>query len=106
MFAGPHKLIQKRRDKLLDYDNCKERAERLKDKRVQEELQAARNNYEALNAQLLDELPKFHSAAEDLFTSCVRSFAQAQRDFVSLTLGELTPLLQVRTLFHHNLHNS
>lgn len=105
MFAGPHKLIQKRRDKLLDYDNCKERAERLKDKRVQEELQAARNNYEALNAQLLDELPKFHHAAEDLFTSCVRGFAQAQRDFVSLTLGELTPLLQVRTLFHHNLHH-
>ncbi|XP_051770373.1 dynamin-binding protein isoform X2 [Ctenopharyngodon idella] len=98
MFAGPHKLIQKRRDKLLDYDNCKERAERLKDKRVQEELQAARNNYEALNAQLLDELPKFHSAAEDLFTSCVRSFAQAQRDFVSLTLGELTPLLKLSGL--------
>ncbi|CAM4710879.1 unnamed protein product [Leuciscus chuanchicus] len=98
MFAGPHKLIQKRRDKLLDYDNCKERAERLKDKRVQEELQAARNNYEALNAQLLDELPKFHNAAEDLFTSCVRGFAQAQRDFVSLTLGELTPLLQLSGL--------
>ncbi|KAK7134900.1 hypothetical protein R3I93_018113 [Phoxinus phoxinus] len=98
MFAGPHKLIQKRRDKLLDYDNCKERAERLKDKRVQEELQAARNNYEALNAQLLDELPKFHHASEDLFTSCVRGFAQAQRDFVSLTLGELTPLLQLSGL--------
>lgn len=98
MFAGPHKLIQKRRDKLLDYDNCKERAERLKDKRVQDELQAARNNYEALNAQLLDELPKFHRAAEDLFTSCVRGFAQAQRDFVSLTLGELTPLLQLSGL--------
>uniref|UniRef100_A0A672LEJ3 Dynamin-binding protein n=1 Tax=Sinocyclocheilus grahami TaxID=75366 RepID=A0A672LEJ3_SINGR len=93
MFAGPHKLIQKRRDKLLDYDNCKERAERLKDKRVQEELQTARNNYEALNAQLLDELPKFHRAAEDLFTSSVRGFTQAQRDFITLTLGELTPLL-------------
>uniref|UniRef100_A0A8C2CU81 Dynamin-binding protein n=1 Tax=Cyprinus carpio TaxID=7962 RepID=A0A8C2CU81_CYPCA len=98
MFAGPHKLIQKRRDKLLDYDNCKERAERLKDKRVQEELQRARNNYEALNAQLLDELPKFHRAAEDLFTSCVRGFTQAQRDFIALTLGELTPLLQLSGL--------
>uniref|UniRef100_A0A672LEJ8 Dynamin-binding protein n=1 Tax=Sinocyclocheilus grahami TaxID=75366 RepID=A0A672LEJ8_SINGR len=98
MFAGPHKLIQKRRDKLLDYDNCKERAERLKDKRVQEELQTARNNYEALNAQLLDELPKFHRAAEDLFTSSVRGFTQAQRDFITLTLGELTPLLQLSSL--------
>ncbi|XP_047464614.1 dynamin-binding protein isoform X4 [Mugil cephalus] len=95
MFAGPHKLIQKRFDKLLDYDNCKERADRLKDRRVQDELQAARNNYEALNAQLLDELPKFHSAAEELFTGCVRAFAQSQKDFMRTTLGELKPLLQV-----------
>lgn len=95
MFAGPHKLIQKRFDKLLDYDNCKERADRLKDRRVQDELQAARNNYEALNAQLLDELPKFHTAAEDLFTGCVTAFAQAQRDFMKTTMGELKPLLQV-----------
>lgn len=69
----------------------------MKDKRVQDELQTARNNYEALNAQLLDELPKFHRAAEDLFTNCVRGFAQAQRDFMFFTLGELSPLLQVRT---------
>ncbi|XP_041818643.1 dynamin-binding protein isoform X3 [Chelmon rostratus] len=95
MFAGPHKLIQKRFDKLLDYDNCKERADRLKDRRVQDELQAARNNYEALNAQLLDELPKFHVAAEELFTGCVRAFSQAQKDFMKTTLGELKPLLQV-----------
>ncbi|XP_041829614.1 dynamin-binding protein isoform X2 [Melanotaenia boesemani] len=94
MFAGPHKLIQKRFDKLLDYDNCKERADRLKDRRIQDELQVTRNNYEALNAQLLDELPKFHSAAEELFTGCVRAFAQAQKDFMKTTLGELRPLLQ------------
>nr|XP_019938762.1 PREDICTED: dynamin-binding protein-like isoform X3 [Paralichthys olivaceus] len=95
MFTGPHKLIQKRFDKLLDYDNCKERADRLKDRRVQEELQVARNNYEALNAQLLDELPKFHIAAEELFTGCVRAFAQAQKNFMKTTLGELKPILQI-----------
>ncbi|KAM9425146.1 LOW QUALITY PROTEIN: dynamin-binding protein [Pholidichthys leucotaenia] len=94
MFAGPHKLIQKRRDKLLDYDNCKERADRFKDRRVHDELQVAKNNYEALNAQLLDELPKFHSVAEELFMGCVRAFAQAQKDFLKTTLGELKPLLQ------------
>ncbi|KAJ8264741.1 hypothetical protein GJAV_G00153450 [Gymnothorax javanicus] len=98
MFTGPHKLIQKRFDKLLDYDSCKERAEKLKDRRAQDELQAARNNYEALNAQLLDELPKFHRAAAELLTGCVRSFAQAQRDFVRLTLGELQPVLQLSGL--------
>ncbi|XP_012710591.2 dynamin-binding protein isoform X3 [Fundulus heteroclitus] len=94
MFAGPHKLIQKRFDKLLDYDNCKERADRLKDRRVRDELQVARNNYEALNAQLLDELKKFNAVAEDLFKGCVRGFAQAQKDFMRMTLGELQPLLQ------------
>uniref|UniRef100_A0A8D0CPJ2 Dynamin-binding protein n=1 Tax=Sander lucioperca TaxID=283035 RepID=A0A8D0CPJ2_SANLU len=99
MFAGPHKLIQKRFDKLLDYDNCKERADRLKDRRVQDELQVARNNYEALNAQLLDELPKFHVAAEELFTGCVRAFAQSQKDFMKTTLGELKPLLQAVSYF-------
>ncbi|XP_039631981.1 dynamin-binding protein isoform X1 [Polypterus senegalus] len=94
MFAGPYKLIQKRFDKLLDYNNCKERAEKMKDKKTLEELQSARNNYEALNAQLLDELPKFHRCAKDLFTNCVRNFAEAQKEFVRLTLGELKPLLQ------------
>ncbi|MEQ2272273.1 hypothetical protein XENORESO_017891, partial [Xenotaenia resolanae] len=94
MFAGPHKLIQKRFDKLLDYDNCKERSDRLKDRRVRDELQVARNNYEALNAQLLDELKKFNGMAEQLFNDCVRAFAQAQKDFMKMTLGELEPLLQ------------
>ncbi|XP_054899188.1 dynamin-binding protein isoform X2 [Poeciliopsis prolifica] len=99
MFAGPHKLIQKRFDKLLDYDNCKERADRLKDRRVRDELQVARNNYEALNAQLLDELRKFNAVAEELFKDCVGAFAQAQRDFMKLTLGELRPLLQFSNKF-------
>nr|XP_033797196.1 dynamin-binding protein isoform X3 [Geotrypetes seraphini] len=93
MFAGPHKLVQKRFDKLLDFHNCTERAEKLKDRRTMEELQSARNNYEALNAQLLDELPKFHQCAKELFANCVRSYAEAHCDFVKLALEELKPLL-------------
>ncbi|GCB79335.1 hypothetical protein scyTo_0018738, partial [Scyliorhinus torazame] len=94
MCAGPHKLIIKRFDKLLDYHNCKERAEKVKDKRTLDELQAAKNNYEALNAQLLDELPKFHKSADELFINSMRSFAEAHREFVGLTLNELQPLSQ------------
>ncbi|XP_075072067.1 dynamin-binding protein isoform X2 [Mixophyes fleayi] len=93
MFAGPHKLVQKRFDKLLDFHNCTERAEKLKDKRTLDELQSARNNYEALNAQLLDELPKFHNYAKELFACCVRGYANAHCDFVKLALEELKPLL-------------
>ncbi|XP_063261613.1 dynamin-binding protein isoform X2 [Prinia subflava] len=95
MFAGPHKLVQKRFDKLLDFHNCTERAEKLKDKRTLEELQSARNNYEALNAQLLDELPQFLRFAKELFASCVRGYAEAHCDFVHLALEELTPLLSL-----------
>ncbi|KFV74609.1 Dynamin-binding protein, partial [Dryobates pubescens] len=95
MFAGPHKLVQKRFDKLLDFHNCTERAEKLKDKRTLEELQSARNNYEALNAQLLDELPKFLRFAKELFANCLRGYAEAHCDFVRLALEELRPLLSV-----------
>uniref|UniRef100_A0A452VD33 Dynamin-binding protein n=1 Tax=Ursus maritimus TaxID=29073 RepID=A0A452VD33_URSMA len=84
MFTGPHKLVQKRFDKLLDFYNCTERAEKLKDKKTLEELQSARNNYEALNAQLLDELPKFHQFAQGLFANCVHGYAEAHCDFVAL----------------------
>ncbi|XP_057258236.1 dynamin-binding protein isoform X2 [Pezoporus wallicus] len=95
MFAGPHKLVQKRFDKLLDFHNCTERAEKLKDKRTLEELQSARNNYEALNAQLLDELPQFLRFAKELFASCVKGYAEAHCDFVRLALEELRPLLSL-----------
>ncbi|XP_045147270.1 dynamin-binding protein isoform X3 [Echinops telfairi] len=92
MFMGPHKLVQKRFDKLLDLYNCTERAEKLKDKKTLEELQSARNNYEALNAQLLDELPKFHQYAQGLFTNCVHGYAEAHSDFVHRALEQLQPL--------------
>ncbi|XP_075790561.1 dynamin-binding protein isoform X3 [Pelodiscus sinensis] len=95
MFSGPHKLVQKRFDKLLDFHNCTERAEKLKDKRTLEELQSARNNYEALNAQLLDELPAFQRCAKELFASCLRGYARAHCHFVHLALGQLRPLLSL-----------
>ncbi|CAO2585585.1 Dynamin-binding protein [Lemmus lemmus] len=92
MFTGPHKLVQKRFDKLLDFYNCTERAEKLKDKKTLEELQSARNNYEALNAQLLDELPKFQQYAQGLFTNCIHGYAEAHCDFVQQALEQLQPL--------------
>ncbi|ELK35656.1 PREDICTED: dynamin-binding protein isoform X2 [Myotis davidii] len=95
MFAGPHKLVQKRFDKLLDFYNCTERAEKLKDKKTLEELQSARNNYEALNAQLLDELPKFHQLAQGLFSNCIHGYAEAHCNFVRQALEQLEPLLSL-----------
>lgn len=95
MFTGPYKLVQKRFDKLLDFYNCTERAEKLKDKKTLEELQSARNNYEALNSQLLDELPKFQQYAQSLFTNCIHGYAEAHCDFVQKALEQLQPLLSL-----------
>ncbi|KAK1886374.1 Rho guanine nucleotide exchange factor 38 [Dissostichus eleginoides] len=52
MFTAPQKLIQKRYDKLLDY------CSRLED-------------YEAINALLVEELERFNKAAYHILTNCV-----------------------------------
>ncbi|RMC13974.1 hypothetical protein DUI87_09058 [Hirundo rustica rustica] len=49
LFPGPQKLIQKRYDKMLDYNSYLQRS-------AGEELDLAKKDYEALNAQLVEEL--------------------------------------------------
>ncbi|KAJ7416960.1 Rho guanine nucleotide exchange factor 38 [Willisornis vidua] len=49
LFSGPQKLIQKRYDKLLDYNSCLQKS-------TGEELDLAKKDYEALNAQIVEEL--------------------------------------------------
>ncbi|KAG8594065.1 hypothetical protein GDO81_001050 [Engystomops pustulosus] len=61
------RTVQKRFCKLLDYHNCTERAE-PKDKDPGRA--ASARNYEALNAQLLDELAQIPHFAKELFPSC------------------------------------
>nr|XP_009289893.1 rho guanine nucleotide exchange factor 38 isoform X2 [Danio rerio] len=65
MFASPQKLIQKRYDKLLDY--CSQ----LDSRSSNEEQGLAKRDYEALNAQLLEELQCFNQAARTILTNCL-----------------------------------
>eukprot|EP00057_Strongylocentrotus_purpuratus_P017174 XP_011671648.1 PREDICTED: dynamin-binding protein isoform X2 [Strongylocentrotus purpuratus] len=161
MFQGPHKLIQKRYDKLLDYDSYINKAEKTKEKdrtkqskhkkkdldsdddeattvgsprrlkekvskeskhkrltdsasedeattvgaprrlkerhprEVKDEKEVARKNYEALNIQLKDELPRLCSMSLALFKSCVISFIEAERDHINSTLKRLYPLIEL-----------
>ncbi|XP_049847527.1 dynamin-binding protein-like isoform X2 [Schistocerca gregaria] len=82
LFEGPSILIQKCNDKFLDYAACSAKAEKYKDSRlVQEELLAAKNNYEALNSHLLDELPTLIRTALDLFLECLTAFVTARKLF-------------------------
>ncbi|KAH3885546.1 hypothetical protein DPMN_009541, partial [Dreissena polymorpha] len=87
LFEGPDMVIQKRYDKLLDYDNLKRKAQ--SDKVFEKPMQTAKQNYEALNAQLLDDLPKMADLATQLFRDCVGSFVRAQREFTDKIVHEM-----------------
>ncbi|XP_059488491.1 dynamin-binding protein-like [Neocloeon triangulifer] len=78
---GPLKLIEKRNDKLADYEALMSKAEKLKDPKTQDDLNLAKHTYEALNSQLLEELPTFCVHAEDIFIECVMSYIVARKIF-------------------------
>nr|XP_023492552.1 rho guanine nucleotide exchange factor 38 isoform X2 [Equus caballus] len=82
LFPGPQKLIQKRYDKLLDCNSHLQRA-------AGAEPGLAKKEYEALNAQLVEELQVFNRAARAILSNCLCSF-------VAL-LGDLT--LAARRLY-------
>ncbi|XP_046826765.1 dynamin-binding protein-like isoform X1 [Vespa crabro] len=77
---GPAILITKRHDKLLDYDAAISKSEKYKDSKiVQDELATAKGNFEALNQQLLEELPILIDAAMKVLVKCINAFANARK---------------------------
>ncbi|BFZ16161.1 hypothetical protein BsWGS_19199 [Bradybaena similaris] len=92
LFSGPTKVIEKRFDKLLDYNYQFGKLENDK------ELQAAKNDYEAMNAQLLDELPKFYNLAFRMLRHCISAFVLARRDFMDQSLKETCSLLELPSI--------
>ncbi|KAM4673574.1 rho guanine nucleotide exchange factor 38 [Amazona ochrocephala] len=79
LFSGPQKLIQKRYDKLLDYNSCLQRS-------TGEELDLAKKDYEALNAQLVEELQVFNRAAKKIVLNCLQCFITLLRNIMSAAL--------------------
>ncbi|GFO19681.1 dynamin-binding protein-like [Plakobranchus ocellatus] len=65
---------------------------------VNMELQSARNDYEAMNAQLMDELPKFHNLACGMLRNCVSAYVLARRDFMDQSLKESCCLLELPSI--------
>lgn len=84
MFASPQKLIQKRYDKLLDY--CSQ----LDSRSSKEEQGLAKKDYEALNAQLLEELRFFNQAVRTVLTNCLIFIAK----FIRELMDEAQPPVQ------------
>ncbi|XP_075400971.1 rho guanine nucleotide exchange factor 38 [Tenrec ecaudatus] len=90
-FAGPQKLIQKRYDKLLDYNSYLQRA-------VGDESDLAKKEYEALNAQLVEELQVFNRAARRILLDCLRSFLSLLRDLMLAAQCAYSEVVQVPRL--------
>ncbi|KAH0615897.1 hypothetical protein JD844_026514 [Phrynosoma platyrhinos] len=72
-------LIQKRYDKLLDYNSCHPKV-------PGDERDLARREYEALNAQLVEELQIFNRAAKRIVTNCLCCLITLLRDRMSSSL--------------------
>ncbi|XP_066088560.1 rho guanine nucleotide exchange factor 38 [Saccopteryx bilineata] len=75
LFPGPHKLIQKRYDKLLDYNSYRQQA-------AGDPSDLAKKEYEALNAQLVEELQVFNQAARKILLNCLYRFVTLLRDLM------------------------
>ncbi len=81
----PNKLIVKRHDKLLDYEcarlNYAKTREKTLLKAVQENVYDAQKNYEALNNQLLEELPNLIVISSSMLEKCFRLYLAMVKDF-------------------------
>ncbi|XP_011872421.1 PREDICTED: dynamin-binding protein-like [Vollenhovia emeryi] len=115
LLEGPAVLVAKRHDKLLDYDAAISKSEKSKESKiVQEELFTAKSNYEALNQQLLEELPILLDATANILVNCINAFAGARKLLSGkitkqyLTLCETSPHLSSQDVLesffvNHNL---
>lgn len=99
LFQGPQRLIQKRNDKCLDYDSWSNKIDKIKDreklKTAKEELELAKKNYEALNTQLLEEIPGFTQKCMSLVVDCLKNFTLAHNRFYHQIQQEYQQLLQL-----------
>lgn len=91
LFPGPQKLIQKRYDKLLDYNSSLRRS-------ATTESDLAKREYEALNAQLVEELQAFNQAARTILLNCLCSFVTLLRDLMQVALQAYSTVKTVSTL--------
>lgn len=78
----PERLIQKRYHKMLDYDNAQYKLDKNKDatktRILEEELSQMKGTYEALNTQLMMELPILTRCGSEVLSLATRSLVAAR----------------------------
>ena len=85
LFNDPLLLIHKRKDKLLDYDSLQHDLEKANEpdriQQLREKCELAKRNYEALNAQLLEELPLFCERVSQAASHLLMEFIHVQLSY-------------------------
>ena len=62
---------------------------------LQEEVDRCKSTYDALNSQLLEELPKFLEIVTDVYVVAIKEFISNRRLFVGRITQELLSLMDV-----------
>ena len=96
-FSNPSKLIDKRKDKLIDFDRASRNMDTNKDsarmKTFREEYLQAKSIYEALHQQLLQELPNFVELGTQVLFECVLALITILKRFIGRAVEKMLPLL-------------
>ncbi|CAH1786582.1 unnamed protein product [Owenia fusiformis] len=100
MFNGPNQVVKKRYDKLLDFDRITKQLESLRAgdplyKKTSDDLDIAHKMYEALNAQLKDELPQLCEMSLLVIENCAKSFISLRRELLQKIVSDFQPLIQL-----------
>jgi hypothetical protein len=101
LFQDPSHLIEKRKDKLLDYDHMQYTLDHTENppdlekfRQLQVDCTMARRNYEALNTQLLEELPNFVETVVKMLQHLLATVVHAQYLFHSAVSKLYDPLCE------------
>ncbi|XP_017574095.1 rho guanine nucleotide exchange factor 38 [Pygocentrus nattereri] len=107
MFSAPQKLIQKRYDKLLDCCSCPDEASSCSEEQLQ-----AQRDYQALNAQLGEELQRFNRAASTILTNSLlcmvgllRGLVEVARPRVQQLPAPLSNISEVQNSIMEEINN-
>ncbi|XP_062386654.1 rho guanine nucleotide exchange factor 38 [Sardina pilchardus] len=109
MFAAPQKLIQKRYDKLLDYCSRLESRSSPSSSSASpsssssssstpspsDESCLAGRDYQALNAQLVEELQRFNSAARSILSNCLLFLVALLQQLMELAMQKCPSMHQL-----------
>ena len=100
---APRRLIEKRADKLLDlsasYHKIRNNSDQNRKKRLLEENERCKRHFEALDQELLKDLPALLAKGEKIVHICTLQFVQTRKIFAGLVLGQLLPFADKMSSF-------